>query len=205
VKLVGAGDPSLAPSPDLGSVVDLLTQHREETTRSEVVDEMLRFAATHDDALHRSCEAGHFTGSAAVVDAAGERVMVMHHNKAGRWLQPGGHADGDGNLAGVALRESWEETGLDGLSIWPVPIDVDIHQVRFPDAPPHLHLDVRFVVRAPAGAVATGNDESAAVRWVTIDELATLDTDGSVLRLCTRALELVGGDGPGRSVAPGSR
>jgi 8-oxo-dGTP pyrophosphatase MutT (NUDIX family) len=188
MSFLPAGDPQLVPTDDLGAVTRLLRAHIDATGRHDVVEAMLAFAADHPDALHRSCEAGHFTGSAAVVDHAGERVAVMLHRKAGRWLQPGGHADGDGNLAGVALREATEETGIAGLEVDPTPIDVDIHEVRFPDAPPHLHLDVRFAVRAPRDAQLVGNDESAGVRWVALDELTGLDTDGSVLRLARRAL-----------------
>jgi 8-oxo-dGTP pyrophosphatase MutT (NUDIX family) len=188
VSFLSAGDPQLTRSGELDDVVSLLEEHRARLGQPDVVDEMRRFAADHPDALHRSCAAGHFTGSAAVVDAAGERVVVLFHRKAQRWLQPGGHADGDANLASVALREATEETGIGGLAVAPAPVDVDIHRVHFPDAPPHLHLDVRFVVRAPAGAAPVANHESAGVRWVTLDELESLDTDGSVVRLATRAL-----------------
>jgi 8-oxo-dGTP pyrophosphatase MutT (NUDIX family) len=192
VSFLLASDPRLAPSSVLGDVRQLLERHRAATGRPEVVDRMLRFAVDHPDGLHRSCSAGHFTGSAAVVDGTGDHVLVMFHNKAQRWLQPGGHADGDANLAAVALREAHEETGIEGLSVGPEPIDVDIHEVHFPDAPPHLHLDVRFLVRAPEGAVARGNHESAGLRWVTLAELERLDTDGSVIRLARRGLDAAG-------------
>jgi 8-oxo-dGTP pyrophosphatase MutT (NUDIX family) len=190
-SFLAAGDPALARSTDLGEVVSLLERGRAPLGRADVVDEMQRFAADHPDALHRSCAAGHFTGSAALVDAAGDRIVVLFHRKAQRWLQPGGHADGDANLAAVAWREATEETGIAGLAVAPDPIDVDIHRVHFPDAPPHLHLDVRFVVRAPVGAEPVANHESAGVRWVTLAELAALDTDGSVVRLAERALSVV--------------
>ena len=73
-----------------------------------------RFIDAHPDALHRSCLEGHLTGSAAVVDPSTRQVLLLFHAKVQRWLQPGGHADGDGNLARVALREAEEETGIDG-------------------------------------------------------------------------------------------
>src|SRR5262249_13232578 len=106
------------------------------------------------------------------------------------WLQPGGHADGDANLALVAWREATEETGIDGLTVSAAPIDVDIHEVRFPDADPHLHLDVRFLVVAPPDAMPDGNHESEALRWVRVDELDGLDADESLCRLARKGLEV---------------
>lgn len=147
------------------------------------------FAARHADALHRSCLSGHLTGSALVVDAARERVLVMLHAKLGMWLQPGGHADGEGNLASVALREAEEETGIAGLRIAVPPVDCDVHEIPArPGEPAHLHLDVRFVVLAPAGAVAERNHESHELRWVTLEELDQLATDDSLRRLAASGL-----------------
>lgn len=128
----------------------------------------------HPDIADRTCRPGHLTGSALVVDSTATRTLLMLHAKLGRWFQPGGHADGDTNLAAVALREATEETGIAGLRVRVPAIDVDIHEVRPPNEDAHLHLDVRFLVIAPAGAEESGNEESLALRWVTeheIDEL----------------------------------
>jgi 8-oxo-dGTP pyrophosphatase MutT (NUDIX family) len=167
-----------------------------EAVRSEV----LGFCAAHGDALLRTNEVAHLTGSALVVDPATGRFVVLHHRKLGRWLQPGGHADGDGDLAGVALREASEETALEGLEVLRPAVDLDVHEVAPPGDPVHRHLDLRFVVLAPAGASAStppGNHESRAIRWVDATELADLDPDESLLRLVGRGLALV--DQLGRS------
>jgi 8-oxo-dGTP pyrophosphatase MutT (NUDIX family) len=118
------------------------------------------------------------------VDGACERALLTLHGKLGRWLQLGGHCDGDANLAGAALREAQEESGIRELAIDPRPIDLDIHGIpaRGPE-PQHLHLDVRFLVRAPPGAQARASPESKELRWVTPAELLALPTDGSVRRL----------------------
>ena len=91
------------------------------------------------------------------------RSLLMLHRKLGRWFQPGGHADGDANLAAVALREASEETGIEGLAVVVPAIDVDVHEVTMAEGT-HLHLDVRFLVLAPEGAEAAGNDESLQLR-----------------------------------------
>jgi 8-oxo-dGTP pyrophosphatase MutT (NUDIX family) len=152
-------------------------------------DRILAFLATHPDALDRSCAAGHVTASALVVDAARERALLMHHRKLDKWLQMGGHADGDDDLAAVALKEAYEESGIAGLALanGGMPVDLDVHEVRPPLEPPHLHLDVRFVALAPPECVAAGNDESHELRWVSLDELARTHAESGMRRLATAA------------------
>ncbi len=153
--------------------------------QGQMRDRILEFIDRYPDDAHlRSRLEGHLTSSALVVDASGERILLLHHRKLGRWLQLGGHCDGDGNLPGVALREACEESGISNLEIVPEIIDVDIHEIpERPREPRHLHLDSRFLVVAPEGAQPRGNHESNDLRWMTFDEARALDVDDSVLRL----------------------
>lgn len=186
-----ADDPEMAPSTDLADAraVVAATQATDPSVASHR-DRILAFIDAHPDALHRSCTEGHLTGSALVVDPASERILLLLHAKVQRWLQPGGHADGDANLAAVALREAHEETGIDGLAVDPDPIDLDVHRFRSArrDEPDHDHLDVRFLVVAPEGARAEINHESEGARWVSFDELATLDVDEGTVRMARAGL-----------------
>ena len=145
---------------------------------------------TRPDPLERHERPGHFTGSALVVHADLERTLVLFHTKLQIWVQPGGHADGDANLAGVALREASEETGIEGLKVWPVAVDLDIHEVDPPKEDPHLHYDVRFVVQAPGDAVIDTNDESQDQRWVRPEELPALGADAGLQRLAVAGLSV---------------
>lgn len=159
----------------------------------EVKEEILAFCDTHPDALSRSCAAGHLTGAAVVVAAEGEAVLLHLHRKFGRWLQLGGHCDGDGDLARVALREAHEESGIDGLVLDARAgvLDVDVHRVAPPGEAPHLHLDVSFLVWAPEGAVARISDESLALRWFPWDEAAAVADEDRLRHLLTRARDVV--------------
>lgn len=183
-----ADDPRLAPSDDLALARGVLERYlpRDASQRAER-ERMLAFVDAHPlDAHRRSLQVGHLTASALLVDRARGAALLTHHKKLGRWLQLGGHCDGDANLAGVALRECVEESGIAELSIAPEPIDLDVHAIPArPGEPEHLHLDTRFVVFAPPHARTTASDESHELRWVRPDELPALElaTDGSVRRL----------------------
>jgi 8-oxo-dGTP pyrophosphatase MutT (NUDIX family) len=186
--LLAADDPALRPSDDLADARAALEAADLDPDAEAHREAVLEFLDAHDDALHRSCAPGHLTGSALVVDEPGERVVVLHHRKLRRWLQPGGHCDGDANLAAVALREATEETGIAGLQVHPTAIDVDVHEVAPPAEGPHLHLDARFLVVAPAGAEPAGNHESTDIRWVTVDELHELGIDEGTARMVRHGL-----------------
>jgi 8-oxo-dGTP pyrophosphatase MutT (NUDIX family) len=154
-------------------------------------ERILRFLADNPDALARSCLIGHLTGSALVVDPTDHRILVLYHSKLQCWLQPGGHADGDPDLARVALREATEETGIDGLRVVEPAIDLDIHVVDPPGEDRHEHYDVRFLVVAPSGAHAVGNHESKGLRWIFSNQLASVGADSGLCRLADRGLALL--------------
>jgi len=133
---------------------------------------------------------GHFTGSAWLVSADGEKVLLTHHRKLNRWLQLGGHADGDSDLAAVALREAHEESGLTRLRVEPDIFDVDRHWIpERKNEPGHWHHDVRYVVWAMADEAFVVSDESLELAWVPIRTLAEAsDTDESLRRMAHKWL-----------------
>lgn len=169
--------------------------------RERLRSDLQTFAATNSDmalvasaflhlladpaAFMRERLAGHFTGSAWLVSADSQRVLLMYHRKLDRWLQPGGHADGDADLAAVALREATEETGLRDLHVEPGIFDLDAHRIPARgDVPEHTHYDVRYVIRALGSEVPQGNAESLALAWVEVAALRDdLVIDPSIRRM----------------------
>ena len=130
-----------------------------------------------EDPFERARLAGHFTASALVVSGDGARTLLTHHRKLGMWLQPGGHADGDRDLARVALRETEEETGLQGVRVAPPIFDLDRHWIpAHKEVPGHWHYDVRYLVHAGADETFVVSDESHALAWLPI---AAMVDDGA--------------------------
>ncbi|WP_199515648.1 NUDIX hydrolase [Nucisporomicrobium flavum] len=129
-------------------------------------------------AMTRAHRAGHVTASTLIMDES-RRVLLCLHGRLGMWMQVGGHCEpGDATLAAAALREATEESGIEGLRLDPVPIDVDVHAVRCAPAGgepagPSWHYDVRFLAVAPAGATEQISEESADLGWFSADNLPT--------------------------------
>lgn len=121
--------------------------------RQETANHFIRFITSTSDCFKRSHRAGHLTGSAWLVNPAESCALLTLHHKLQKWLQPGGHADGDPNLLQVAIREAEEESGISGIvPITPAIFDLDIHLIPARperDEPEHLHYDVRYLLQAP--------------------------------------------------------
>ena len=160
------------------------SHHSEENSVAEL---FFAFATKHADAAERSLAIGHLTGSAWLVSRDGARVLLTHHRKLERWLQLGGHADGDVDLARVTLREAEEESGLSGLVVESEIFDLDRHVIPARGSEPaHWHYDVRYVVRATASETFIVSDESHALAWCDIAALAADETADESLRRMAR-------------------
>lgn len=129
-------------------------------------------------AMTRECYPDHLTASVLVLSPDRDRVLLTLHRKARRWFQLGGHCEpGDTTLAGAALREGLEESGLRHLEIDPDPVQLSEHAVPFCDPRGEAHhLDVRFVAVA-ADEAHSVSEESLDVRWWPLDALPDPDPD----------------------------
>lgn len=150
--------------------------------------EFLEHLAVHTDGMWRECVPGHLTASTAVLDPSGTKVLLTLHRKLKMWLQLGGHCEpGDLTLAGAALREATEESGIEGLVQLPEPVSIDRHLV-----PCHpggsFHYDVQYTAIAPHGAQERISDESDALAWFPIDALPA-QTDDALRRLVARSVQ----------------
>lgn len=151
---------------------------------------MKDFIKANPGCFERSQPEGHMTASAWITNREQTACVLLHHAKLQRWLQPGGHADGQTNLLQVALKEATEETGLTSLSIVSSAIfDVDIHPIPAnAKDPAHDHYDVRFHFFADLNEVPTSNHESRACKWVPFSRLTAYTQEESVLRMARKSL-----------------
>jgi 8-oxo-dGTP pyrophosphatase MutT (NUDIX family) len=126
----------------------------------------LGFLAGRPDACARSCVPGHLTASAVILSHDRTQVLLTLHPRVGRWVQLGGHCEeGDAGLASAALREATEESGISDLEIDPQPLHLDVHPITCSLGLPTRHFDVRFLLRAPAGATPVRSSESLDLAW----------------------------------------
>ncbi len=156
---------------------------------------MRSFVESTADCFERAHPAGHVTGSALVVNPSLDRVLLMLHGKLGRWLQLGGHADGDPRVERVALKEAGEESGLGELGFLsyedllgipvprPLPFDLDVQAIPARGAVGgHFHHDVRFLVVARGTLQPQANSESRDLAWWTLPEAFALTEEASMHR-----------------------
>ena len=140
---------------------------------------------SREDPFRRShFEPGHFTASAFVLSPDGADLLLIHHRKLGRWLQPGGHFEAsDRDVFVAARREVLEETGLRGLQLPSESLfDVDVHAIpALGDEPLHEHFDLRLLFRSPTETLNAGPEVKDA-RWFALSDITDTLSDESVMR-----------------------
>jgi 8-oxo-dGTP pyrophosphatase MutT (NUDIX family) len=152
--------------------------------------DMIGFVEKHPDCAERSLQIGHLTGSAWIVDRNRKRTLLTHHRKLNKWLQLGGHADGELDPLSVAMREAREESGLTNLRVVDEAIfDVDRHLIPARKTEPdHWHYDIRFMIEADPDEPIVVSDESHDLAWIEIARMAEYNAEESMLRMARKTL-----------------
>lgn len=154
-------------------LVDLLNAYLPDNEQEKKhKEDMLSFLKENPDCFERSCLKGHFTGSSWLLSKDKQKALILHHKKLDKWLQLGGHCDGDNDVLNVAIKEAQEESGI--INIIPLSnkiFDIDIHTIPARlDVLEHLHLDVRFLLMVSTDEDFVQNHESIALKWIHIDD-----------------------------------
>jgi len=151
------------------------------------VERFQRFVLTEPRCFERDLRAGHVTGSAWLVNRTRDSVLLTHHRKLDRWLQLGGHSDGNPDVLEVAQSEAREESGLAVAPLAAVVFDIDIHEIPArKQEPAHYHFDVRFALEVADGEAFSVSQESLDLAWVPIVDLHAYTTEESMLRMARK-------------------
>lgn len=162
---------------------------------SEAVEKVFKqafidFIHQHEECFQRELLIGHLTGSAWILDETGNYALLTHHRKLNRWLQLGGHADGNPDIIEVAKNEAEEESGLKSLKLVSHNIfDIDIHPIpERKGVPEHLHYDIRFQFQANRDEKLVISDESHDLQWIPLHELKKItDHNDSIWRMAQKS------------------
>jgi 8-oxo-dGTP pyrophosphatase MutT (NUDIX family) len=171
--------------PDLSLLNQLQTYKPWDTAEADFIQRIQSFLTTTPQPFHRETLEGHITASAFVVNSACDRLLLIHHRKLDRWLQPGGHCDGNPDTLAIALQEAQEETGVVAIPSSAEIFDIDIHAIPSKgNVPEHWHYDVRYLLVADdQESLQHSEREAIAIAWVLIADLAKVNPEESFYRV----------------------
>lgn len=166
----------------------LVAYHPIDNHEAMMVARLRSFVETQSDCFERTLQIGHITGSAWVVDRERTQALLTRHRKLNKWLQLGGHADGDSDILRVALREAQEESGLATIrAVSTAVYDIDIHVIPARGSEPeHLHYDVRFLLEADRTGPLLASRESRSLAWTSLSKIAGLNPEESMRRMVAK-------------------
>lgn len=160
-------------------------------------DILLDFINNNDNWYSRENITGHITASAFILNNELTNALLIFHNKHKKWLAPGGHIDSGENSLNAAIRESFEEVGINNLQLLKTDIfDIDIHKI--PSAlkngiieSEHWHFDIRYLFRTqPQSQVHLNAIEACGFKWPSLNELS-YNSDPSISRQAQKSLHFI--------------
>ena len=168
-------------------IQELATYQSQYSRERAFIPRFISLLTNFHNCYSRTLATGHITASAFITDSNRTHALFTLHRKLNRWLQPGGHADGNENVIEVARKEAQEETGLKSLLLVSEDIfDIDIHEIPANrHNPAHFHYDLRYLFTADPSERLIVSSESHKLAWIAITEVNRFATDNkSIQRMC---------------------
>lgn len=166
-------------------LLELLHTYSPSEQEAPIKEKILQFVIDNVDCFERFLKIGHITASCWLVNHDFSSALLMHHAKLNRWLQLGGHCDGDSDVLQVAIKEAKEESGIDPIvPVLPGIFDLDVHLIPSNvQEIEHFHYDIRFLLQVQTDSQPICNQESKELRWISSQEEDLPTQDPSVLRM----------------------
>lgn len=174
-------------------LLDQLRNHNPIDAEEErMLGQCVRFAEAYENCFDPGLGIGHFTAASWITCPNSQSVILLHHRKLNKWLQPGGHIEANETARQASLREAVEETGLNGLSLITENIfDIDIHMIpEINGHPPHFHFDIRYHYTLPELLTPRNNKESKEVKWVDLKLVPDFNHQPSLIRMVKKTSDL---------------
>lgn len=165
----------------------------EEADKRQILNYVNQFP---DTVLFRENPIAHITASGFILSRDGKWVLMAHHNIYRVWAWTGGHADGEGDLLAVALREAREETGAGHIrplstaiaSLEILPVWGHVKRGKYVCA--HQHLNVSYLLTADRdGPLAVREGENTGVAWLPAERLLELTNEWQMDEVYIKLLE----------------
>ncbi len=165
----------------------------QETADKELI---LQLCLRHPDILTRENLVAHLTSSGLILNENLDKILMVHHNIYRTWTWTGGHADGDEDLAAIALKEAAEETGVGQVRLLlPAMASLDIipvygHMKKSRYVSAHLHLNAAYLLQASeAESLTVCREENSGVAWVPLTEAAARSGEPELIRIYGKMLK----------------
>ena len=159
--------------PHRNKLLELLNEFAcESIEKKEIKHKIEFFIKNNENCFLRSNLKGHITASAFLIGPDKVSVLLTHHKQINRWLQLGGHADGDFDILNVAKKEAIEESGISDIYMEKSSIfDIDVHEIKeYKNTPEHYHYDIKFLFFSNSFDYKI-SDESNDLKWVKIIDI----------------------------------
>jgi len=178
---------------DKNNLIDALNNYNPTSDEEKFIPRFLDLLQSDRCFYRDHFDPGHITASAILFNDSGDKILMNHHKSLNRWLNFGGHCDGDANVLNVAIRETMEESGLSAFKpVTAAIVDIDIHTIPAnpkKGEPSHEHFDIRYVMQMTGNQSPIISDESNDLQWMAVEGALSV-SDDSLQRFIQKAIKV---------------